>query len=103
MPVNPPSTACVAVTVYSDGVPKTDSSFKRSAGHFDCFSWPCEADYSQAFVELFVPTSDWRALHARLQALDDVSYYAGNHEGEFVSSDADAVNAVTWGTFPGKE
>ena len=57
----------------------------------------------QAFVEFFIPSSDWRALHRKLQDIEDVSYYAGNSEGEFVCSDADSVNAVTWGAFTGKE
>ncbi len=32
-----------------------------------------------------------------------MSYYAGNNAGDFVSSDVEAVNAVTWGAFAGKE
>jgi methylenetetrahydrofolate reductase (NADPH) len=32
-----------------------------------------------------------------------VTYFAGNSDGIFNASDADAVNPVTWGTFPGKE
>ncbi|KAI9753225.1 MAG: hypothetical protein M1815_006290 [Lichina confinis] len=59
--------------------------------------------FQKAFVEFFIPSSDWEALHRKLQDIEDVSYYAGNSEGEFVCSDADSVNAVTWGAFTGKE
>ncbi|KAI9722993.1 MAG: hypothetical protein M1812_001442 [Candelaria pacifica] len=59
--------------------------------------------FQKAFVELFLPTSDWTKLQTKLSKLEDVSYYAGNVAGEFNSSDSESVNAVTWGTFPGKE
>lgn len=57
----------------------------------------------QAFVEFFLPTSDWEKLRRKLSSLEDVSYYAGNADGDFMCSDSESVNAVTWGVFPGKE
>ena len=64
--------------------------------------------FQKAFVELFVPASDWNALKTKLTGLEEVSYYAGNAAGEFESSSnwqngEGTVNAVTWGAFPGKE
>ncbi|KAI9676390.1 MAG: hypothetical protein M1817_000547 [Caeruleum heppii] len=59
--------------------------------------------FQKAFVELFLPATDWKDLHRRLEDDPEVSFYAGNAAGEFIASDKDAVNAVTWGTFPGKE
>ncbi|KAI9834574.1 MAG: hypothetical protein M1819_002950 [Sarea resinae] len=59
--------------------------------------------FQKAFVELFLPAKDWLALQKKLSELDDVSYYAVNSAGDFASSDREAVNAVTWGAFPGKE
>lgn len=57
----------------------------------------------QAFVEFFLPSSDWEKLRKRLSSLEDVSYYAGNNNGDLMCSDTESVNAVTWGVFPGKE
>jgi methylenetetrahydrofolate reductase (NADPH) len=68
--------------------------------------------FQKAFVELFLPTSDWKSLHQKLSSPDvaqTVSWYASNAAGEFLSSDGDgegkggSTNAVTWGAFPGKE
>ncbi|RDW62560.1 methylenetetrahydrofolate reductase-1 [Coleophoma crateriformis] len=63
--------------------------------------------FQKAFVELFLPSSDWKALHAKLDSLgDDVSYYATNASGDFVSggcAEEGSTNAVTWGCFTGKE
>jgi len=64
--------------------------------------------FQKAFVELFVPKSDFTALLEKLKSDDvkeEVSFYASNAKGEFFSSDHDAgsTNAVTWGAFPGKE
>ncbi|EKD13418.1 uncharacterized protein L3040_002725 [Drepanopeziza brunnea f. sp. 'multigermtubi'] len=75
--------------------------------------------FQKAFVELFLPSSDWATLHAKLASAataPTVSWYAANATGEFLSSfpnsDADnrreggaggSTNAVTWGAFPGKE
>ena len=61
----------------------------------------------QPFVEFFLPSSDWcGTLRPRLDALaakDEVTYFAGNAAGEFVSSDEKSVNPVTWGAFRGRE
>ena len=76
--------------------------------------------FQKAFVELFLPTADWEVLRKKLTSndfKDDVSWYASNSAGEFLSSDPDSsspntdgpekqstsTNAVTWGAFPGKE
>ncbi len=64
--------------------------------------------FQKAFVELFLPASDWNALKKKLSTLEDVSFYAGNAAGNFESSSQGpsgegTVNAVTWGAFPGKE
>lgn len=87
--------------------------------------------FQKAFVEFFIPASDWKALEKKLTRpgmSDTVCFYAINARGDFVSSDTvagsngdgnsgnaenagareDAVrepstNAVTWGVFPGKE
>ena len=43
-------------------------------------------------------------MRAKLESMDEVSVYAGNASGEFFTNAAtDAVNAVTWGSFPRKE
>ncbi|KAJ8605717.1 hypothetical protein MRB53_041358 [Persea americana] len=56
------------------------------------------------FVEFFVPASDWKALRERLDSSpDQVTYFAGNARGDFMSSDEESVNPVTWGAFKGKE
>ncbi|KAI9847943.1 MAG: hypothetical protein M1837_001460 [Sclerophora amabilis] len=59
--------------------------------------------FQKAFVEFFLPTSDWHALREKLASQEEISYFAGNAAGEFIASDTEAVNAVTWGAFPGKE
>ncbi|RAL66172.1 hypothetical protein DID88_005844 [Monilinia fructigena] len=64
--------------------------------------------FQKAFVELFLPTSSWETLQAKLTSpalCDTVSFYASNPKGDFVSSDETigSTNAVTWGAFPGKE
>ena len=64
--------------------------------------------FQKSFVELFLPSKDWKhQLRPHLESAGvkgDVSWYAGNAAGEFESSEGiEAVNAVTWGTFPGKE
>ncbi|KAG0646546.1 Methylenetetrahydrofolate reductase 2 [Hyphodiscus hymeniophilus] len=69
--------------------------------------------FQKAFVELFLPSSDWTALKAKLMSEEhasEVSFYASNAKGDFISSDttpdgngAGSTNAVTWGAFPGKE
>lgn len=72
--------------------------------------------FQKAFVEFFVPTTDWTRLHARLTSAEmknRVWFYAANAKGDFLSSDFSGgldeevkeagTNAVTWGVFPGKE
>ena len=81
--------------------------------------------FQKAFVELFVPRSQWiQELRPRLQAFgrDEIAYLVTDHEGNFESSSStttppapstttpstsseppSAVNAVTWGVFRGRE
>ena len=64
--------------------------------------------FQKAFVEFFVPASHFHAsLKPHLDSLHakgEISFYAGNAAGDFVSSEtAEAVHAVTWGSFAGKE
>ena len=59
--------------------------------------------FQKPFVEFFLPSSDWQRLRQELDDDMDITYFAGNAFGEFVSSDKNSVNPVTWGTFAGKE
>jgi methylenetetrahydrofolate reductase (NADPH) len=74
--------------------------------------------FQKAFVELFIPSSDWKILRQKLSEEDIssvVSWYASNATGDYLSSDTSSssssssnsgngsTNAVTWGAFPGKE
>jgi len=69
--------------------------------------------FQKAFVEFFIPLSDWDTLKARLLDDDSVSFYAADAHGNFASSDhsgglaaetaTSSIHAVTWGVFPGKE
>lgn len=64
--------------------------------------------FQKAFVEFFLPASDWhRILRPHLESVDvreQVSWYAADYGGGFDSSEnSEAVHAVTWGMFPGKE
>ncbi len=64
--------------------------------------------FQKAFVEFFVPASAFTTkLQPHLDHLQkegEISYYAGNAAGVFQSSESsDAVHAVTWGSFAGKE
>ena len=64
--------------------------------------------FQKAFVEFFVPASSFTSTlqpHLdRLQKGGEISYYAGNAAGAFQSSESsEAVHAVTWGSFAGKE
>ncbi|KAI9664270.1 MAG: hypothetical protein M1831_002449 [Alyxoria varia] len=70
--------------------------------------------WQKPFVEFFIPTQDWERLKRRLDeecvGSEEVTYFAGNAQGDFVSShgvdvedDAVGVNPVTWGAFRGKE
>ncbi|KAF3912802.1 hypothetical protein AA313_de0200864 [Arthrobotrys entomopaga] len=62
--------------------------------------------FQKAFVEFFISDEEWGGLRERLEkGGEDVSFYAGNKAGDFVTSmpSDTAMNAVTWGAFPGKE
>jgi methylenetetrahydrofolate reductase (NADPH) len=72
--------------------------------------------FQKAFVELFIPSENWKTLHAKLTSSEItplVSWYASNAAGDFLSSEnsssaanrgqGGSTNAVTWGAFPGKE
>ena len=83
-----------------DGLPSTDPihGWGPSGGFV----------FQKAFVEFFLPAPAFHnilAPHLRSPAVAaQISYYAGNAAGEFLSSEtAQARHAVTWGSFPGKE
>lgn len=59
--------------------------------------------FQKPFVEFFLPSKDWKYLQQELGDDDTLTYFAGNAAGDFVSSDANSVNPVTWGCFAGKE
>ena len=64
--------------------------------------------FQKAFVEFFVPASTFNSTLQpqldRLRREGEISYYAGNAGGSFRSSEtSEAVHAVTWGSFAGKE
>lgn len=64
--------------------------------------------FQKPFVEFFLPASHWhQILRPHLEsacAQGQVSWYAGDCAGGFESSEGrDAVHAVTWGMFPGRE
>ncbi|KAF2198865.1 methylenetetrahydrofolate reduct [Delitschia confertaspora ATCC 74209] len=69
------------------------------------FGWGPKNGYvfQKPFVELFIPSQDWAALQARLDACDEITYFAGNAAGDLAASNEGSVNPVTWGTFAGKE
>jgi len=87
----------------------------RSADHV--FGWGPKNGFvfQKAFVELFIPSEDWKTLHSKLTSEDIsplVSWYVSNSSGEYLSSEnssssarggGGSTNAVTWGAFPGKE
>ena len=64
--------------------------------------------FQKAFVEFFVPASTFtttlRPYLDLLRKEGEISYYAGSASGAYQSSESsDAVHAVTWGSFAGKE
>ena len=62
--------------------------------------------FQKPFVEFFCPVNDFQLLQKHLTTAfdaDEVTFFAGNAAGDFVSSDASSVNPVTWGAFTGKE
>jgi methylenetetrahydrofolate reductase (NADPH) len=69
------------------------------------FGWGPKNGYvfQKPFVEFFIPSAQFHALKAKLDAHEQVTYFAGNDAGDFEASNEDSVNPVTWGTFAGKE
>jgi methylenetetrahydrofolate reductase (NADPH) len=69
------------------------------------FGWGPKNGYvfQKPFVEFFLPASEFPQLKERLDAHDQVTYFAGNANGDFEASNEESVNPVTWGTFAGKE
>jgi methylenetetrahydrofolate reductase (NADPH) len=69
------------------------------------FGWGPKNGYvfQKPFVEFFLPSAEFHALKQRLDAHEQVTYFAGNDAGDFEASNEDSVNPVTWGTFAGKE
>ncbi|OAL43167.1 methylenetetrahydrofolate reductase-like protein [Pyrenochaeta sp. DS3sAY3a] len=69
------------------------------------FGWGPKNGYvfQKPFVEFFIPSAQFATLKARLDAHDQITYFAGNAAGDFEASDEGSVNPVTWGTFAGKE
>ncbi|KAF2171148.1 hypothetical protein M409DRAFT_51359 [Zasmidium cellare ATCC 36951] len=59
--------------------------------------------FQKPFVEFFIPSADWKKLQGKLDQHPQITYFAGNGKGDFISSDEESVNPVTWGTFTGKE
>lgn len=59
--------------------------------------------FQKPFVELFLPSSDWFKLQPRLREHEQITWFAGNAQGDFEASSEDGVNPVTWGTFAAKE
>ncbi|WVQ85878.1 methylenetetrahydrofolate reductase [Cryptococcus sp. DSM 104549] len=62
--------------------------------------------FQKAFVEFFVRPEVVEQLEEKVREKGDglITMYAGNKKGEFrTNTEEDAVNAVTWGVFPGQE
>jgi methylenetetrahydrofolate reductase (NADPH) len=62
--------------------------------------------FQKAFVEFFISSAEVEKIESKLKARGDgqISMYASNKDGEFrTNTTKDAVNAVTWGVFPGQE
>ena len=60
--------------------------------------------YQKAYVEFFTSRDKLEKLMKRASALPSISFHAINAKGEsFSSLDVQAVSAVTWGVFPGRE
>ncbi|KAK5107923.1 hypothetical protein LTR62_000528 [Meristemomyces frigidus] len=78
-----------------NGVPSSDSVFGWGPKHGFVFQKP--------FVELFLPSADWKRLRSVIEQDEQITYFAGNAAGDFASTDEQSVNPVTWGTFTGKE
>ena len=75
------------------------------------FGWGPKGGFvwQKAFVEFFCPKEDLDRLEEKLNELGNnvVSFYAASGSGDAYKSNMaptqDAMNAVTWGTFKGKE
>ncbi|KAF2744964.1 MTHFR-domain-containing protein [Sporormia fimetaria CBS 119925] len=59
--------------------------------------------FQKPFVEFFIPSADWKKLKPKLDAHEQVTYFAGNEAGDFEATDEESVNPVTWGSFVAKE
>ncbi|KAF8424726.1 methylenetetrahydrofolate reductase-domain-containing protein [Tirmania nivea] len=62
--------------------------------------------WQKAFVEFWMPRGEWAGLRERLEreGSGEVSWYMGDCNSTVHSNHPEnAVNAVTWGCFPGKE
>lgn len=59
--------------------------------------------FQKPFVEMFIPSADWKKLSEKLIEHPQITYFAGNAQGDFASSGETTINPVTWGTFAGKE
>lgn len=67
-------------------------------------SCPNTSSLVQPFVEFFLPSVDWTKLRKKLDnRREQITYFAGTEQGDFVASDEGSVNPVTWGAFKGKE
>lgn len=62
--------------------------------------------YQKAFVEMFVPSSQFENLRRKIEGGRNATYMATNAKEEFKQSyhaDACECNVVTWGEFPGDD
>lgn len=60
--------------------------------------------YQKAYLELLVSPELFPKLIERINADDELTYYAVRKNGDLrTNSPGDGPNAVTWGVFPGKE
>ena len=90
----------IASQPAADGVPSDDG----------IFGWGPKGGFvfQKAFVEFFLPATTFHThLVSHLTSAgirDEISWYASSATNNFLSSEGPtAVNAVTWGAFPGKE
>ena len=59
--------------------------------------------YQRAYLEFFCPRELFERLRAHLDKFPSLSYMATDRSGDFTATNAEGINAVTWGVFPGKE
>lgn len=77
----------------------------------EMFGWGPKNGYvfQKAFLEFWISKEQWGGPGGLLEKLkscdqDEISWYAGDNDSNIDSNmPTDAVNAVTWGCFPGKE